>query len=96
MMLRHLHRYLSLGLPVFSRDFLFHAFGADCMQEHGKVVILGKSVESHPTKEVPFKKTGWLHKRMSIQDMEAIVEAITPTTAKVPVMLLHVNWLADF
>jgi hypothetical protein len=68
---------------VFSRDLLVHAFGADCMHEHGKVVILGKSIESYEAKEVPWKPTGWLHKRMSIQDLEAIVEAITPTTAKV-------------
>lgn len=78
-----MHRYICVGLPVFSRDLLFHAFGADCMHEHGKVVILGKSVDAHPSKEVPWKATGWLHKRMSIQDIEAIVEAISPTAAKV-------------
>jgi hypothetical protein len=76
-------RYLCVGLPVFSRDFLFNAFGADCMVEHGKVVILGKSVDAHPTKAVPWKATGWLHKRMDVQDIEAIVEAISPTAAKV-------------
>ena len=60
-----------------------HAFGADCMHEHGKVVILGKSIEGYEAKEVPWKPTGWLHKRMSIRDLEAIVEALSPTTAKV-------------
>ncbi len=62
-----------------------HAYGADCMQEYGKVVILGKSVEeeSYSAKSVPWKSTGWLHKRMRVQDMEAIVEALSPTTAQV-------------
>ena len=78
-------RYLCVGLPMFSRDFLMHAYGADCMQEYGKVVILGKSVEeeAYSTKSVPWKSTGWLHKRMRVQDMEAIVEALSPTTAQV-------------
>mgnify|MGYP000683979062 CR=1 FL=1 len=56
------------------------------MEEHGKVVILGKSVEpeEYPgDKEVPWKSCGWLHKRMYIQDLEAIVEATSPTAAKV-------------
>lgn len=77
--------YICVGLPVFSRDLLFHAYGADCMQEYGKVVILGNSVEEkeYTTKEVPWRAEGWLHKRMSIKELEAIVEAISPTAAKV-------------
>jgi hypothetical protein len=64
------------------------------MHEHGKVVILGKSIESYEAKEVPWKPTGWLHKRMSIKDLEAVVEAITPTTAKV-MLALHLTSSSD-
>lgn len=72
-----------MGLPFFSRDILIHAFGADCMEEHGKVVILGKSAENYTDKEVPWKPIGWMHNRMYMKDLEAIVEAISPTAAKV-------------
>lgn len=72
-----------MGLPMFSRDFLMHAYAGDCMQEHGKVVILGHSIEEYPDKPVPWKSCGWLHKRMKVQDMEAIVEALSPTAAQV-------------
>jgi len=72
---------------MFSRDFLMHAYAGDCMQEYGKVVILGHSVEKHPDeskeKSVPWKSCGWLHKRMHVQDMEAVVEALSPNTAQV-------------
>jgi hypothetical protein len=40
-----LYGYLCVGLPLFSRDFLMHAYGADCLAETGKVVILGRSTE---------------------------------------------------
>lgn len=72
---------------MFSRDFLMHAYAGDCMQEYGKVVILGRSVEKHPVEckeeSVPWKACGWLHKRMHVQDMEAVVEALSPNTAQV-------------
>lgn len=60
-----------------------HAFGADCMEEHGKVVILGKSAENYTHKEVPWKPVGWTHNRMYMKDLEAIVEAVSPTAARV-------------
>eukprot|EP01032_Pedospumella_encystans_P032587 gene32587-36793_t len=82
--------YLCVGLPMFSRDFLMHAYAGDCMQEYGKVVILGHSVEKHPDeskeKSVPWKSCGWLHKRMHVQDMEAVVEALSPNTAQMKII----------
>ncbi len=78
---------------MFSRDFLMHAYAGDCMQEYGKVVILGHSVEKHPDeskeKSVPWKSCGWLHKRMHVQDMEAVVEALSPNTAQVQCFIFH-------
>ena len=64
------------------------------MQEHGKVVILGSSVEEkeYTTKEVPWRAEGWLHKRMSIKELEAIVEAISPTAAKVGFITLSLQY----
>jgi len=41
--------YLGLGLTLpipISRDTLIHAWGADCLDEKGKIVIIGKSVNS--------------------------------------------------
>lgn len=41
--------YLGLGLTLpfpISRDTLIHAWGADCLDEKGKIVIIGKSVDS--------------------------------------------------
>ncbi len=34
-------RYMNIGLPMMSRDFLLRAYGADCLASHGKIIILG-------------------------------------------------------
>lgn len=59
------------------------------MEEYGKVVILGKSAENYIAKDVPWKQVGWMHNRMYIKDLEAIVEAISPTAAKVISSLIN-------
>jgi hypothetical protein len=53
------------------------------MQEHGKIVILGKSVDSYEPKPVPFKPVGWCHNRLVVKELEAIIEVSSPSTAKV-------------
>jgi hypothetical protein len=75
--------YLTIGLPGFNRDFALIAYGADCMIERGKFLIIGKPVESYPGLTIPFKEEGWFHKRMVLQEFLTIVDLLTPTSAKV-------------
>lgn len=60
-----------------------NAYGADCLTEHGKLLIIGKSIDSYPEKEVPFRTPGWFHDRMEVKQFRAITEVLTPTSAKV-------------
>jgi len=81
-----LYGYLRVGLPVFSRDFLMHAYGADCLMEEGKIVLLGKSTEEYKEKDVPWKTVGWCHNRLYVKEFEAVIEIISPTCAKTKIV----------
>lgn len=77
--------YLCFGVPGFNRDMAMLAYGADCLLENSKILILGRSIDEHPTgeKELPFKAVGWLHNRMVVKEFSALLEVLTPTSAKV-------------
>ncbi|RYY83061.1 hypothetical protein EON63_12075 [archaeon] len=36
-------------LSILGRDFILHAYGADCLETHSKLLILGKSIDNPPT-----------------------------------------------
>jgi hypothetical protein len=77
--------YVSMYFPILppiSRDVLIHAYGADCLHEHGKILILGKSTEEWPGKEIPFKPTGWLHDKVDIKEFKALIHVLSPQSAK--------------
>jgi hypothetical protein len=40
--------YFGVFVPPLSRDSLIRAYGVDCLQEHGKVLLLGASVDDWP------------------------------------------------
>lgn len=73
-----------------SRDFCLHTFAADCLQEHGKLVIIGKSVETFEDVELPLKSTGWFHKRMTVKEFKVLVDVKTPTEAKT-IIIAHIH-----
>jgi hypothetical protein len=59
------------------------AYGADCLHEYGKILIIGKSIDDYPDKEVPFKPKGWFQDRMTVKEFKTITEVLSPTSAKV-------------
>lgn len=54
--------YICLSVPPIARDTLLRAYGADCLQEHGKVVVIGRSIDNWKDADVPFLEEGWFHK----------------------------------
>jgi hypothetical protein len=40
--------YLRMSFTALSRDVCIHAYGCDCLQEDGKIVIVGRSAEAWP------------------------------------------------
>jgi hypothetical protein len=59
-----------------------HAFGADCLYESGKLVMIGESVDSWPGATIPFYPRGWSHSDMTIKDFNAIIDITSPSSAK--------------
>ena len=83
--------YLCWSVPPISRDCLLRAYGADCLHEEGKVVLIGSSIDNWDS-EIPFKQEGWFHKRMIIKKFEAIVHVLSPNSGKVLFIIrLHFN-----
>lgn len=77
--------YLFLGIVPMTRDTLIKAYGADCLTEHNKVVILGHSIpnwESPKSSSIPFRQRGWFHDRFELHDFAAIFSILSPSTAK--------------
>lgn len=83
------NRYICVGLPFFSRDFLMNAYAVDVVQEHNKVLILGESLPEdaedamNRANTVPWRAVGWFHNRLIVKDFKAIIEITSPTSAKV-------------
>ena len=76
----HAHIWTPFAI---SRDALVHAFCSDCLMEYGKVVLLCSSVDSYPGIELPQAVSGYFHDRIDLKTMKVIVEATSPTDAKV-------------
>lgn len=74
---------MNICIPPLSRDFSLHAFAADCLHEHGKLIITGKSIEEYGPKPLPLKAVGWFHNRMVVKEFKVICEINSPTNAKV-------------
>ena len=74
---------MCISVPPLSRDTLLRAYAGDCLQEEGKVVIIGSSIDNWENHDIPFKEEGWFHKRMNIKKFQAIVHVLSPTTGKV-------------
>lgn len=65
------------------RDVVVHAYGVDCMYEHGMVVIVGQSIDDYPGVAIPPKTKTFFYDRAELKQMTAIVQVISPTSAKV-------------
>jgi hypothetical protein len=86
---------MNISIPPISRDFSLHAFAADCLHEHGKLVITGKSIEEYEPKPLPLKPVGWFHNRMVVKEFKVICEINSPTNAKVnlsPLCIFYQNF----
>lgn len=81
-----MYPYLNIGITGLSRDFMMKVYGADCLIEKGKMVIVGKSIDSYEAKPAPFKEVGWFHDRMTVEEFRCIVDILTPTSAKTTII----------
>lgn len=74
----------------FSRDTLLHAYAADCTLECGKIIIVGKSIDSYSNSSgevrIPWKPVGWFHQRLVIKEFHLVMDIVSPTSAKAPFM----------
>lgn len=78
--------YLNLGVPGLSRDFLMRVYGADCLVEKSKMIIIGRSIDGYEAKPVPYKECGWFHNKMTVQEFRCIVDVLTSTSAKTTII----------
>ena len=65
------------------RDVVVHAYGVDCMYEHGMVVMVGHSIDEYPDIELPPKTKTFFYDRAELKQLKAVVQVISPTSAKV-------------
>lgn len=79
--------YMCISVPPMSRDLLMRAYAADCLEEEGKVVIIGTTIDSWKDFDIPFRSTGWFHKKMVFKTFEVIFQAISPTVGKTIVIV---------
>jgi hypothetical protein len=78
--------HFNIYSPFLSRDGVFHAFGADCIQEHdGLVLLLVKSIDSFPGVQLPPLDKGrfGLHDRVDIKSLTALIRLSRENTAEV-------------
>ena len=79
--------WFIISVPLFglSRDAVFHAFGCDCMDKEGSVMIVAESVlspDEFPSADIPPEPTGWTGGRMVLRSFSGLVEILSPTSAK--------------
>lgn len=74
--------YFRLSMTVISRDAAIHAYGVDCLEEYGLIVLLGESVDSYDGIEIPFKPAGWGHQIMQVKEFNAVIEVLSPNAAR--------------
>lgn len=79
--------YVHISVPPMSRDFIIQAYGADCLLEHGKIIILGRSIDQYEGGvEVPLLTEGWFHKRLILNSFKAVITIISPTEARTKII----------
>jgi hypothetical protein len=65
-----------------SRDAVVHAYGVDCMYEHGSLVLMGNSINEYPDVDIPPNNSGYFHDRAIVQ-FDAVISLLSPTSTKV-------------
>jgi len=78
--------YFNINMKLLSRDGCIHAYGIDALQEHGMVLLIGSSVEEWPGHDIPFVSAGWLHQTMRIKAFHAIIEVLSPHSARTKII----------
>jgi hypothetical protein len=78
--------YFYINVAVLSRDAAIHAYGIDCMEEYGTIVLVGNSVDDFPGADIPFKPAGWGHQTMEVKTFNAVVEIVSPTSARTTII----------
>ncbi|GMH56731.1 hypothetical protein TrRE_jg11493, partial [Triparma retinervis] len=75
--------WFIVSVPLFglSRDAVFHAFGCDCMEKDGSVLIVANSVETFQGVEIPKEPKGWGAARMIVRSFQGLVTITSPTSA---------------
>ena len=76
--------WFIISVPIFGlwRDAAFHAFGCDCMETDGSVLITAKSVDKYPGADIPDAPTGWGSARMDVRSFSGLVTILSPTSAR--------------
>ena len=72
--------YLNIWFPPIGRDTVIRAYASDCLVEHDKILILGRSIDTWG--DAPLKPCGWFHDRMDIQKFQAVIDVTSPVSAK--------------
>jgi hypothetical protein len=89
---------MNFGLMGISRDVLLHAYGADCVLESGKMIIVGKSIETFSNSsgeavDIPWKSVGWLHNKLIIKEFKLVLDILSPSTANTHIVA-HIDFNA--
>ena len=71
--------YTPFGI---SRDVVVHAFGANCLQEKDKIIIVTKSVEEFAGADIPRVSGGFFNGRCDVKHMYAVTELLSPNSAQ--------------
>ena len=79
--------YLKISAPFMSRDTTLRAYGQDALNEHGVIIIHGKSVDYVEGCELPFEGKSWFHDRLEILDFKSLIEVTEPTKAKMTIIM---------
>ncbi|GMI05392.1 hypothetical protein TrVE_jg13648 [Triparma verrucosa] len=76
--------WFIISVPIFglSRDAVFHAYGCDCMEESGSVIICAESVDEFPGADIPPEPKGWGGARMIVRSFSGLVTILSPTDAR--------------
>jgi hypothetical protein len=76
--------FLNIWSPLgLSRDLVISGYGADCLYEHGKIIIVAKSIDSYPDVELPPATSSWFHDRANMKSMSVVFDVRGPEEANV-------------
>eukprot|EP01031_Cornospumella_fuschlensis_P025323 gene25323-30578_t len=91
--------YIYIYMPPLGRDFIMHAYGADCLESHSKLLILGKSVDTPPTtnhtpvaQHTPgkyshhYKPPSLFHNQMFVKEFRTVTHVLSPTRARTTII----------